>query len=70
MTLCKSKDAERILISLQEALNRVLAEDVIAEEDLPRFDRSAVDGFAVKAEDTNGTSQSKPLLFSLTEVKN
>lgn len=56
-------------IPLSEAFNRVLAEDVIANEDLPRFDKSAVDGFAVKSEDTNGTSQSKPLLFRLTEAE-
>jgi molybdopterin molybdotransferase len=39
----------------------------VAGEDLPRFDRSAVDGFAVRAEDTIGASQAKPLLFRLTE---
>jgi len=55
-----------------DALNRVLAEDLIAEEDLPRFDRSAVDGYAVKAEDTFGASQFKPKtlkLASTSEVK-
>ena len=36
-------------------------------EDLPRFDRSAVDGYAVRAEDTTGASQTKPLLFRLIE---
>jgi len=55
------------LISVHEGLSRVLAEDIVAEENLPRFDRSAVDGFAVRSEETSGTSQSKPLLFSLTE---
>ena len=53
-------------ISLNEALNYVCAEDVVAKQDLPRSDRSAVDGFAVKSEDTTGTTQSKPLLFQLT----
>lgn len=42
------------------ALNRVLQEDIVAEEDLPRFDRSAVDGYAVKAEDTFEATQFKP----------
>ncbi len=54
-------------IPLVEAFDRVLAADVVAGEDLPRFDRSAVDGFAVRAEDTIGASQAKPLLFRLTE---
>jgi molybdopterin molybdotransferase len=49
------------------ALNRVLAEDIIAEEDLPRFDRSAVDGYALKSENTSGASQFKPAFFQITE---
>jgi molybdopterin molybdotransferase len=52
---------------LTEAYNRVLAQDVIAAEDLPRFDRSAVDGYAVRADDTTGASETKPRLFRLTE---
>ncbi len=55
-----------VTIPLTEAFNRVLAEDVKAKEDLPRFDRSAVDGYAVRSEDTTGASQTKPLLFRLT----
>jgi len=53
-------------VLLREALNRVLAEDVVAQEDLPRFDRAAVDGYALKAEDTVGASQFKPLRLQLT----
>lgn len=56
-----------VTVSLQYALNRVLAEDVIAEENLPRFDRSAVDGYAVKAEDTYGVSQFKPKTLKVTD---
>jgi len=54
-------------VPLNEAYNRVCAEDLVSKNDLPRFNRSAVDGFAVKSEDTTGTTQSKPLLFRLTE---
>ena len=42
--------AERV--KLETALNRVLAEDVVADSDLPPFDRSQMDGYAVRAEDT------------------
>jgi molybdopterin molybdotransferase len=56
------------MVSVWCALNRVLAEDIIAEEDLPRFDRSAVDGYAVKAEDTFGASQFKPRTLKLTNA--
>lgn len=38
-------------IELQKALGRVLAQDVIADTDLPPFDRSQMDGYAVRAED-------------------
>ena len=61
------KRCREITIPITEAFNRVLAEDVVAKEDLQRFDRSAVDGYAVRAEDTTGACQTKPLLFRLTE---
>ena len=54
-------------VSLDSALNCVLAEPVIASEDLPRVDRSAVDGYAVIAEDTIGASQFKPKMLALTD---
>jgi len=53
-------------VSVRQALNRVLAEDVIAEENLPRFDRSAVDGYALRAEDTFEASQFKPKTLRIT----
>jgi molybdopterin molybdotransferase len=52
-------------VPLHKALNRVLAEDIVAEEDLPRFDRSAVDGYALKSESTSGASQFKPVFFQI-----
>ena len=39
-------------VQLEHALNRVLAEDVIADSDLPPFDRAMMDGYAVRAEET------------------
>ena len=54
-------------ILLTEAFNRVATEEILAPEDLPRFDKSAVDGYAVSAEDTQGASQFKPLLFSFSK---
>lgn len=47
-------------IALTEALGRVLAKDVIARVDVPSFDRSNVDGFAVRAADTFGASELSP----------
>jgi molybdenum cofactor synthesis domain-containing protein len=39
-------------VELEDALDRFLAEDVIADTDLPPFDRSQMDGYAVRAADT------------------
>ncbi len=39
-------------VCLEDALGRILAEDIIADTDLPPFDRSQMDGYAVKAVET------------------
>jgi putative molybdopterin biosynthesis protein len=52
-------------IALGEALTRVLAEDVRAEVDVPAFDRSNMDGFAVRAADTFGASEEQPRRLAL-----
>ena len=57
-------ESEQILI--HTALGRVTAEDVQAKNDLPPFDRSAVDGYAVKARDTFGASQFNRKTLRLT----
>ena len=56
-------DAE--MIPLAEALGRILAEDVCSEVDVPGFDRSNMDGFAVRAEDTFGASEEAPVRLRL-----
>lgn len=56
-----------IPIPLSKALNRILAETIVAKEDLPQVNRSAVDGYAVRAEDTSGASQFRPRILTLTE---
>lgn len=48
------------MVPLSAALGRVLAEDVVAPLDVPGFDRSDVDGFALRAEDTFGASEEEP----------
>ena len=54
-------------VSLLTAQNRVLSSHIIANTDLPRTDRSAVDGYAVKATETIGASQPKPKIFKVNE---
>ena len=53
-------------IALAAALARVLARDVVAPVDVPSFDRSNVDGFAVRAEDTFGASEDRPRMLRST----
>jgi putative molybdopterin biosynthesis protein len=52
-------------VPLAAALGRVLAHDVVAAVDAPPFDRSNVDGFAVRAADTLGASDAAPKLLTL-----
>jgi molybdopterin molybdotransferase len=52
-------------IELARALGRVLAEEVAPEVDLPPFDRSTMDGYAVQAADTFGATESVPALLSV-----
>ena len=54
-------------IPLDAALSRILSEDVVAFEDLPEQARSTVDGYAVRAEDTFGASDSIPALLEIAE---
>ena len=51
-------------VPLAEALGRVLAEDVVSPIDVPGFDRSNVDGFAVQARDTFGATDESPRRLS------
>ena len=50
-------------VPLSEALGRVLATDIISQQNVPSFDRSNYDGFAVRAEDTHGASETNPILL-------
>jgi len=47
------------------ALGRVLAEDVVSGVDVPGFDRSTMDGFAVRARDTFGASEGMPAYLTV-----
>lgn len=52
-------------VTLAQALGRVLATDIVAPLDVPPFDRSGVDGIAVRSQDTATASESRPLVLSL-----
>lgn len=59
----KSPDLESVSISL--ALGRVLATDILSPIDMPPFDRAAMDGFAVVAEDTYGATVNAPIFLRI-----
>lgn len=56
--LSKQLDIEEV--DLRQALGRVLAEDVLALGDYPPFDRSEVDGYAVRSSDLEGVEEDNP----------
>ena len=70
-TLMPVKKAQKIIysslkkvgvenISLEDAHRRVLSEELISQLNSPPFERSAMDGYAVRAEDTYGFSETNP----------
>jgi molybdopterin molybdotransferase len=59
----KSLSAEGVRI--EDALHRVLSEDIVSPVNLPEFPRSIVDGFAVKAKDTYGVSEKNPGILKI-----
>ncbi len=72
------QEAHRLLLAVEsvgtelvptiKARARVLAEDLYSAVDLPHFHRAAMDGYAVKAKDTFGASQSLPAYLKLAGV--
>ena len=54
-------------IALEQSLGRILAEDITATVDVPSFDRSNYDGFAVRAADTVGATEERPVTFQLQQ---
>ena len=60
-----SPAAQTESVSLAAAMGRILAEDIAAQEYVPDFDRSTVDGYAVRAGDTFGCTDAIPAILPL-----
>ncbi|MGE2817073.1 gephyrin-like molybdotransferase Glp [Mycobacterium heidelbergense] len=56
-----------VAVALAEAQGLVLAEDVVAQLALPVFDNSAMDGYAVRAEDTSEATPERPVVLPVAE---
>jgi molybdopterin molybdotransferase len=65
----KPEKLESERVSIYSALGRVTSEDIRARYNLPLFDRSAVDGYALIAKDTFGVTAFSPKTFKLTKDK-
>lgn len=67
LTLLKKVASGRNLgsetLPLLDCVNRVVAEDILSPEQVPSFDNSAMDGFAVKSAITQNASETHPLKF-------
>jgi molybdopterin molybdotransferase len=54
-------------VDIITALGRVIGEDIYSPSDIPPFDNSAMDGYAVKSEDTKGASKNHPAVLTVIE---
>ncbi len=65
-SLPRTKPPEK-MAATEEALGMICSRDIFSPEDLPSFSRSTVDGYAVKAEDTFGATETMPAYLSLSQ---
>ena len=63
------KRTETEEISFEAALNRVLAEDVFSPIDSPPFDRAAMDGYAIRGEDSFGAAPRNPVFLKIKKSR-
>jgi len=61
-------EVEKEQVLLKNAGDRILAQDVVASFPSPRFDNSAMDGFAVRSVDTIGASNDSPVTLNMVGV--
>ncbi|AMM97085.1 gephyrin-like molybdotransferase Glp [Bacillus pumilus] len=61
------KHGEQEWVPLRNSLERFIAEDILADHDVPAFDRSPYDGFALRAEDTIEASSEHPIEFEVID---
>lgn len=64
-TLSEVKILKAESISIDECDGRILADDILADHDVPPFDRSPYDGFAIHANHTEGASRDKRAEFKV-----
>ena len=55
------------IVPIKSSLGRVLGENIFAKENIPSFDRSAMDGYAVKYTDTESATNHHPVILEVLE---
>lgn len=65
--LAQVRPSETENVPLAQCYGRVLAKDLIASADVPPFDRSPYDGYAIRTADTIDASRESPVTLSITE---
>jgi molybdopterin molybdotransferase len=67
LVLGRARPLAAVEVALGEALERVLAEDVASADDVPAFDNSAMDGFAIRSEDTARVGDGRPIALEVAD---
>ena len=69
LKILKEQKSEDICeeITIEESLGRILYEDILSDINIPHFDRSTVDGYAVHHKSVNGASEMMPIITKITE---
>lgn len=63
------KRTDTVFVTIKKALGNIISQDIIASENLPPFNNSAMDGYAIKLKNIKGASQEKPAIIdSLDDV--
>ena len=63
--LSEIRPLESEIVHVKDCLDRVIAKDIIARYDVPMFDRSAMDGYAIRSEDSFGASVNDPVYLKM-----
>ena len=66
--LAELRPVESETVSLEAALGRVLAEDIVSPLALPPWDNASMDGYAVRASDVRGARHDAPVALPVTET--
>ncbi len=58
-----------ITVALEKSLNHILAEDIVATYDIPRFDKSPYDGFAIRSVDSRAALGTVAINFEIKLIQ-